>query len=64
MKKLLLLAALAGGATTAAVIPSAGASALPAATTIPDAITIDTGIRCVTEPCPSTIVIPIPPGKA
>lgn len=62
MRKLALLAALAGGAT-ALLVPGAGAQQQgPDGITVnKDGITIDTGIRCVTEPCPSHIVIPIPP---
>jgi len=65
MKKLALaLAATAGLA--AGVIPSIGSAAVSGpdgVTVTKDGITIDTGIRCVTEPCPSYIVIPIPPDK-
>ena len=67
MKKLLLpLVAVAG--VGAAMIPASGGAAAPAQTipgvTVgPDGITIDTQIRCVTEPCPSYVVIPIPPRK-
>lgn len=61
MKKLALLAAV--GGITAGVLPGAATAGPDGVTVGKNGITIDTGIRCVTEPCPSHIVISIPPTK-
>lgn len=61
MKKLALVAAV--GGLTAGVLPGAASAGPDGIKVGKDGITIDTGIRCVTEPCPSYIVISIPPNK-
>lgn len=67
MKKLLLPLVAAAGAG-AAMLPASGGAAqagptVEGVTVSKSGVTVDTGIRCVTEPCPSHIVIPIPPGS-
>lgn len=46
----------------AGLAPATGSAAAPTGpvTVTKDAIVIDTQIRCVTEPCPSQIVVPLP----
>lgn len=55
------LALVASAGLVAGLVPVAGAAAPTGPVTVTkDAVVIDTGIRCVTEPCPSYVVVPLP----